>query len=183
MVWERDVYRGRDETIRRIAEDPWRTTQGGVCGARLDHGQPKLATFPKSLQQMEEHGVIWLPLPTSEPSLAHDGVPWTGSGGLSRSSSGVGGPQQCRGPGLGRTFPAVSSLAQYTYLRLRTWGYEKVTIYGCRVLTGRIPLKPVLNGNLQHLQNSPDMWFHMGPLIPDHRLLFFAFHPQRAQRI
>ncbi|WP_242968563.1 hypothetical protein [Sulfobacillus sp. hq2] len=61
------------ETIRRITDDPWCTTQGAIARAvctalnwTMANGQPKLATCRKALQQMEEHGVIWLPLPTQE---------------------------------------------------------------------------------------------------------------------
>ncbi len=32
----------------------------------MANGQPELATCRKALQQMEEHGVIWLPLPPQE---------------------------------------------------------------------------------------------------------------------
>ena len=61
------------ETIRRITDDPWCTTQSAIARAvctalnwTMANGQPKLATCRKALQQMEEHGVIWLPLPTQE---------------------------------------------------------------------------------------------------------------------
>jgi hypothetical protein len=61
------------ECIRKITDDPWCTTRADiareVCGT-LDwvkpDGQPKLLTCKLALQRMEEHGVIWLPLPTTE---------------------------------------------------------------------------------------------------------------------
>jgi hypothetical protein len=72
------------ETIRRITDDPWCTTQGAIARAvctalnwTMANGQPKLATCRKALQQMEEHGVIWLPLPTQESRGPLPEVPWT----------------------------------------------------------------------------------------------------------
>jgi hypothetical protein len=71
------------ETIRRITDDPWCTTQSAIARAvctalnwTMTNGQPKFSTCLKALQQMEAHGVIWLPLPTRD-SLGTPDVTWT----------------------------------------------------------------------------------------------------------
>jgi len=62
------------EVIRRITEDAWQPTRKDIARAvctALDwvkpDGAPKLVSCHVALQRMEEHGVIWLPLPTREP--------------------------------------------------------------------------------------------------------------------
>ena len=72
------------DTIRRITDDPWCTTQSAiaraVCAAldwTITNGQPKFSTCLKALQQMEVHGVIWLPLPTQESRRGTHEVTWT----------------------------------------------------------------------------------------------------------
>ena len=61
------------EIIRHITDDPWCDTRTAIAravcatlGWTMPNGQPKLATCLKALDQMEAHGVIWLPLPTRE---------------------------------------------------------------------------------------------------------------------
>ena len=61
------------ENIRRITDDVWCTTRTDIARAVCDtlhwvkpDGQPNLATCMIALNRMEEHGVIWLPLPTTE---------------------------------------------------------------------------------------------------------------------
>ncbi|HUW65573.1 MAG TPA: Druantia anti-phage system protein DruA [Spirochaetia bacterium] len=62
------------ECIRRITDDVWCTTRSDIARAvcKALHwvkpdGEPKLLTCKLALNRMEEHGVIWLPLPTTEP--------------------------------------------------------------------------------------------------------------------
>ncbi len=43
----------------------------------MTNGQPKFSTCLKALQQMEVHGVIWLPLPTQESRRGTHEVTWT----------------------------------------------------------------------------------------------------------
>jgi hypothetical protein len=61
------------ESIRKITDDVWNTTRTdiarAVCKAlnwAKPNGEPKLLTCHIALDRMEEHGVIWLPLPTTE---------------------------------------------------------------------------------------------------------------------
>ena len=63
------------EMIRRITDDPWNTTRADIVRAVCEalhwvkpDGEPKLTTCSIALDRMEEHGVIWLPLPTREYS-------------------------------------------------------------------------------------------------------------------
>ncbi len=104
------------DTIRRITDDPWCTTQSAIARAvctalnwTMTNGQPKFATCLKALQQMEVHGVIWLPLPTHESRGTPD-VTWTAASDP-QSPVAVSGTGQCVGPVMGRTRSAVSSLA------------------------------------------------------------------------
>jgi hypothetical protein len=62
------------ESIRQITDDPFHTTRADIARAVCDalgwvqhDGRPKLLTCKLALQRMEADGVIWLPLPTSEP--------------------------------------------------------------------------------------------------------------------
>ncbi len=64
------------ETIRKITDDPWNTTRAAIARAVCEDlhwvkpdGRPKLTTCSVALDRMEEHGVIWLPLPTTEHSV------------------------------------------------------------------------------------------------------------------
>lgn len=83
------------ESIRRITDDPWCTTRADIARAVCDalhwlqhDGKPKLLTCQIALRRMEADGVIWLPLPTSEPqgfktptftAASDPGEPVTGS--------------------------------------------------------------------------------------------------------
>ena len=61
------------ESIRKITDDVWNTTRSDIARAVCKslnwvkpNGEPKLLTCHIALDRMEEHGVIWLPLPTRE---------------------------------------------------------------------------------------------------------------------
>lgn len=85
------------ESIRRITDDPWNTTRAAIARAVCEalhwvkpDGKPKIQTCCVALDRMEQDGVIWLPLPTTEhagrkpPTLTADSepqAPITGSRG------------------------------------------------------------------------------------------------------
>ncbi len=61
------------ECIRKIADDVWNTTRSDIAHAVCKalnwvkpNGESKFLTCYIALDRMEEHGVIWLPLPTTE---------------------------------------------------------------------------------------------------------------------
>ena len=61
------------ECIRKITDDVWNTTRSDIARAVCKplnwvkpNGEPKFLTCYIALDRMEQHGVIWLPLPTTE---------------------------------------------------------------------------------------------------------------------
>ena len=61
------------ECIRKITDDVWNTTRTDIARAVCKalnwvkpNGGPKFLTCYLALDRMEKHGVIWLPLPTTE---------------------------------------------------------------------------------------------------------------------
>ena len=63
------------ESIRKISEDPWNSSRTDIARAVCEalhwvkrDGQPNFRSCSTALQRMEADGMIWLPLPTREPS-------------------------------------------------------------------------------------------------------------------
>lgn len=80
----RTFTRDEIESIRRATEDPWNSLRIDIARAVCEElhwvkrdGRPNLRSCSSALERMEADGVIWLPLPTREPS--HRKRIWTAS--------------------------------------------------------------------------------------------------------